>query len=106
MNDLKSIYLVINNFCTLGPSKYISTTLISQVRFLPLPSWIQDPEVDYGNNGFRKVFTSFSITNCTCIEYTTQNCFKGTVMQIENTRINDRLRVSKVSWKFRILTIL
>ena len=27
--------------------------------------------------------------------------FKGTVMQIEKTLINDRLRVSKISWKFR-----
>ena len=26
-------------------------------------------------------------------------------MQIEKAMINDRLRVSKVSWKFRILTI-
>ena len=31
--------------------------------------------------------------------------FKGTVMQIEKARINDRLPVSKVSWKFRIPTI-
>ena len=30
---------------------------------------------------------------------------KGTVMQIEKALINDRLRVSKVSWKFRIPTI-
>ena len=30
---------------------------------------------------------------------------KGTVMQIEKALINDRLRVSKVSWKLRILTI-
>ena len=31
--------------------------------------------------------------------------FKGTVMQIEKALINDRLLVSKVSWKFRIPTI-
>ena len=30
---------------------------------------------------------------------------KGTVMPIEKALINDRLRVSKVSWKFRIPTI-
>ena len=30
---------------------------------------------------------------------------KGTVMQIENALINNRLRVSKVSWKSRIPTI-
>ena len=30
----------------------------------------------------------------------------GTVMQIEKALINDRLRVSKVSWKFRIRTII
>ena len=30
---------------------------------------------------------------------------KGTVMQIEKALINDRLSVSKVSWKFRIPTI-
>ena len=30
---------------------------------------------------------------------------KGTVMQIENALINDRLRVSKVSRKFRIPSI-
>ena len=30
---------------------------------------------------------------------------KGTVMQIEKTQINDRLRVSKVFSKFRISTI-
>ena len=30
---------------------------------------------------------------------------EGTVMQIEKVLINDRLRVSKVSWKFRIPTI-
>ena len=30
---------------------------------------------------------------------------KGTVMQIEKALINDRLHVSKVSWKFRIATI-
>ena len=30
---------------------------------------------------------------------------KGTVMQIEKELINDRLRVSKVSWKFCIPTI-
>ena len=30
---------------------------------------------------------------------------KGTVTQIERALINDRLRVSKVSWKFRIPTI-
>ena len=28
--------------------------------------------------------------------------FIGTVMQTEKTLINDRLRVSKASWKFRI----
>ena len=28
--------------------------------------------------------------------------FKGTVMQIEKALINDHLRISKVSWKFRI----
>ena len=33
------------------------------------------------------------------------NSLKGTVMQIEKAPINDRLRVSKVSWKFRIPTI-
>ena len=31
--------------------------------------------------------------------------FKGTIMQIEKALINDRLRVSKVSRKFRITTI-
>ena len=31
--------------------------------------------------------------------------FKGTVMQIQKTMINDRLRVSKVFWKFHIPTI-
>ena len=31
--------------------------------------------------------------------------FKSTVMQIEKALTNDRLRVSKVSWKFRIPTI-
>ena len=31
--------------------------------------------------------------------------YKGTVMQIEKVLINDRLRVSKVSWKFPIPTI-
>ena len=31
--------------------------------------------------------------------------FKGTAMQIEKALINERLRVSKVSWKFRIPTI-
>ena len=31
--------------------------------------------------------------------------FKGTVMQIEKALINNRLRVSKVSGKFRIPTI-
>ena len=30
---------------------------------------------------------------------------KGTVMQIGNALINDRLHVSNVSWKFRIQTI-
>ena len=30
---------------------------------------------------------------------------KGTVRQIEKALINDRLHVSKVSWKFRIPTI-
>ena len=30
---------------------------------------------------------------------------KGTVIQIEKAMINDRLRFSKVSWKFRIPTI-
>ena len=30
---------------------------------------------------------------------------KGTVMQIEKALINDRLRVLKISWKFRIPTI-
>ena len=30
--------------------------------------------------------------------------FKGTVMQIDKTLINDRLRVSKISLKFRIPT--
>ena len=31
--------------------------------------------------------------------------FKGAVMQIEKALLNDRLRVTKVSWKFRIPTI-
>ena len=31
--------------------------------------------------------------------------FKGTVMQIEKPLTNTRLRVSKVSWKFRIPAI-
>ena len=30
---------------------------------------------------------------------------EGTVMQIEKALINDRLRVSKVSWKFHIPTM-
>ena len=30
---------------------------------------------------------------------------KGTVIQIEKALINDRLRVSKVPWEFRIPTI-
>ena len=30
---------------------------------------------------------------------------KGTIMQIEKASINDRLRVSKVSWKLHIPTI-
>ena len=34
-----------------------------------------------------------------------QEWLKGTVMQIEKVPINDRLRVSNVSWKFHILTI-
>ena len=34
-----------------------------------------------------------------------QNFVKGTVMQTEKVLINDRLRDSKVSWKFRIPTI-
>ena len=34
-----------------------------------------------------------------------QEWLKGTVMQIEKVPINDRLRVSNVSWKFNILTI-
>ena len=33
------------------------------------------------------------------------NLIKGTVIQIEKALINDRLRVSKVSWKFYIPTI-
>ena len=33
------------------------------------------------------------------------NFVKRTVMQIEKSIINDRLRVSKMSWKFRIPTI-
>ena len=32
--------------------------------------------------------------------FKTSALFKGTVMQIEKALINDRLRVSKVSWKF------
>ena len=32
------------------------------------------------------------------------NKFKGTVRKIEKALINDRLRVSKKSWKFRIPT--
>ena len=32
-------------------------------------------------------------------------CIEGTVMQIEKALTNDRLRVSEVSWKFRISTI-
>ena len=39
---------------------------------------------------------------CTLIRET---CNKGAVMQIEKTLINNRLRVSKASWKFRIPTI-
>ena len=35
----------------------------------------------------------------------TYSIFKGTVMQIEKRLINDSLRVSKVSWKFRIPNI-
>ena len=31
--------------------------------------------------------------------------FKGIVMKIEKAMINDRLRVSKVQWKFRIPTV-
>ena len=30
---------------------------------------------------------------------------KGAVMEIEKALINDRLRISKVSWKFHIPTI-
>ena len=35
-----------------------------------------------------------------------QNFFKGPVMQIEKAMINDRLRVSKVPWKLRIIIII
>ena len=38
-------------------------------------------------------------------EWTFFNRIKGTVMQIEKALINDRLRVSKVFWKFHIPTI-
>ena len=34
-----------------------------------------------------------------------QILIKGTVRQIEQALLNNRLRVSKVSWKFRIQTI-
>ena len=34
-----------------------------------------------------------------------KHSLKGMVMQIEKALINDRLRVSKVYWKFRIPTI-
>ena len=34
-----------------------------------------------------------------------KNSIKGTVMQIEKALINDRLNVSRVSWKFHIPTI-
>ena len=30
---------------------------------------------------------------------------KGTVMQMEKVLINDRIRVSKASWKFRVLIL-
>ena len=33
------------------------------------------------------------------------NSLKATVMQTEKALIKDRLRVSKVSWKFRISTV-
>ena len=31
--------------------------------------------------------------------------FKGTVMQIEKAQTNDSLRASKLSWKFRFLSL-
>ena len=39
------------------------------------------------------------------VKYLASSSFKGTVMQIEKALINNRLRVSKVSWKFRIQNI-
>ena len=39
------------------------------------------------------------------IKYFNEKIVKGTIMQIEKAMINDRLRVSKLSEKFRIPTI-
>ena len=55
-------------------------------------------------------FLNFITNQIICCFGSFWNClflssFKGTVMQIEKALINDRLRVSKVPWKFRIPTV-
>ena len=49
-----------------------------------------------------QVYYSYSIYLYQLNVYYMQLILKGTVVQIEKTLINDRLPVSKVSWKFRI----
>ena len=50
------------------------------------------------------IYTHIHIHICTCI-YIQYNIVNGTAMQIQKALINDRLRFTKVSWKFRIPTV-
>ena len=53
-------------------------------------------ELDFFDFSWNNIFTRIVFTG---------SVFKGTVMQIEKRLISDGLRVLKVSWKFRILSI-
>ena len=51
---------------------------------------------------FKQQLLGKSVNNKLAVSSTMAIFLKGTVMQIEKALINDRLRISKVSGKFRI----
>ena len=77
----------------------LSQDLKNILQILGRCSWDQ-----ISGRGFRRKLT-LSIYNNRLLHQCLIFEIKGTVMQIEKALINDRLRVSKVSWKFHIPTI-
>ena len=86
-------YILCKNF------KNLTKNVREILTYQPVFEWRQHDYRVYSSKDFNHYIIMMTLSK---IHYFS---IKGTVMQIEKALTNDLLRVSKVSWKFRIATI-